>query len=203
VISTDAILAGAASFALAVAISTVLTPLAREWARRRDFVDRPTGPAGHKTHSVPTPFGGGIAITIAILAPMAAMLAVAVLIRRMGPEQFHFLIGQVPQWPYWMGGVADKVPAALAIIAGALVMHVMGIIDDHWPLSPYLKLLMQVAVALMLTAGFGIRSGDALGPVAAVALTTIWIVGLTNAHPSARKLLRGCSHAAACATSLR
>ena len=60
-ISTGAILVGAGSFAVSVALSAVLTPLVREWARRRDFVDHPSGPAGHKTHIVPTPFGGGIA----------------------------------------------------------------------------------------------------------------------------------------------
>ena len=130
-ISTGAILAGAASFAVATAMSAALTPLAREWARRRDFVDHPSGSAGHKTHTVVTPFGGGMAITIAIILPMAVVLLAAALLRHIDPTHIRFLIGEAPQWPYWMGGVVQKVPAALAVIAGALVMHLIGIIDDH------------------------------------------------------------------------
>jgi len=177
-ISMGAVWAGLVSFVVAMAISGLLTPAIREWARRRDFVDRP---GGHKTHHTPTPFGGGIAITVAVVLPMIAVLAVAALLRHVDPAQIRFLTGPMPAWPYWMGGVIHKIPAALAVIAGALVMHLMGILDDHWPLSPLIKLLVQTAVALMLTAGFGIRAGDALGPVPAVALTTLWIVGLTNA----------------------
>jgi UDP-GlcNAc:undecaprenyl-phosphate GlcNAc-1-phosphate transferase len=181
VIPVGAILAGAASFVLAAGISVVLTPLVREWARRRDFVDHPGGDAGHKTHAVPTPYGGGIAITVAIILPMVAVLVAAALLRNADPAQLGFLTSRDPQWPHWVGGIVQKMPVALAVITGALVLHVIGIIDDHWPLSPYLKLVIQAAVALMLTAGFGVRSGDSLGPVPAVVLTTLWIVGLTNA----------------------
>ncbi|HSW45874.1 MAG TPA: MraY family glycosyltransferase [Phycisphaerae bacterium] len=179
--SSGPILGGVLAFAVALLISGVLTPLVREWARRRDFVDRPSGTVGHKTHTVPTPFGGGIAITVAILLPMAAILGLTAILRHADLTQIRLLTDHVPQWPYWLGGVVQKMPAALAVVAGALVMHLLGIIDDHWPLSPYLKLAAQTAVALMLTAGFGIRAGDALGPAPAAILTTLWIVALTNA----------------------
>jgi len=176
-----ALLAGAASFAVALLLSGLATAVVREWARKRGFVDSPGGAAGHKTHALPTPLGGGIAITIAILLPMAAVLVAVAALRHIEPAQVRWFVGQVPQWPYWMAGAVHKVPAALAVVAGALAMHLIGIIDDHWPLAPWLKLAAQTAVALMLTAGFGIRAGDALGPAPAVLLTTLWIVGLTNA----------------------
>ena len=60
-------------------------------------------------------------------------------------------------------------------------MHLLGIVDDHRPLSPWLKLAVQVGVALTLTGWFGIRSAEALRPAAAVIVTTVWIVALTNA----------------------
>ena len=177
-ISTGALWAAIGSFALATAIASLLTPLIRQWARRRDFVDRP---GGHKTHLAPTPYGGGIAITVAVLLPIVAVLAVAALLRHADPQHIRLLTGPMPAWPYWIGGVVQKMPAALAVVAGALIMHLMGILDDHWPLSPLLKLTVQTTVALMLTAGFGVRAGEALGPAPAVVLTTLWIVGLTNA----------------------
>jgi UDP-GlcNAc:undecaprenyl-phosphate GlcNAc-1-phosphate transferase len=74
-----------------------------------------------------------------------------------------------------------KAGVGLAVVGGAVVLHIMGLIDDHRPLSASIKLLVQFAVALVLTAGFGVRAGQALGPLPATVLTTLWIVGLTNA----------------------
>lgn len=175
-----AVAIGFASLGVSLAISVVLTPVVRRWAVQRAFVDNPAA-GGHKSHRRPIPFGGGIAITVAVLLPMAVALIAARLLRDVAPEQLPWLTRHAPLWPYWIGGIIQKAPTALAVIAGALVMHLMGVIDDHRPLSPYFKLMIQAAVALLLTAGMGIRSGEALGPVPAVVLTTLWIVALTNA----------------------
>ncbi|NLX22796.1 MAG: undecaprenyl/decaprenyl-phosphate alpha-N-acetylglucosaminyl 1-phosphate transferase [Phycisphaerae bacterium] len=178
--SQGAMVVSLASFAGAFALSAALTPIVRRWARGRGFVDRPQGPGSHKLHREPTPFGGGIAITVAVLLPMAAILAVAVAGRRV--DFIASLLAEwMPQWPYWLGGVAEKLPVALAIIAGALILHLLGIIDDHWPLSPPVKFAVQIAVALMLSVGFEIRAAEALGPIPATAVTVAWIVVLTNA----------------------
>jgi UDP-GlcNAc:undecaprenyl-phosphate GlcNAc-1-phosphate transferase len=165
---------------MSLVISAVLTPVVRRWALKRDFVDHP-GAGAHKQHRRPVPFGGGIAITIAVLLPMVGMLVAALVLGRVRPEDLPWLTDHLPVWPYWVGGIIRKAPEALAIIAGALVMHLMGIIDDHHPLPPLFKLVVQVAVALMVTAGAGIRSAELLGTPAAIALTTLWIVALTNA----------------------
>jgi UDP-GlcNAc:undecaprenyl-phosphate GlcNAc-1-phosphate transferase len=148
---------------------------------KRDFVDRPMGAGSHKQHKQPVAFGGGIAITIAVLLPIALTLLLAIVLQRTGPESLTSLSGALPVLPYWLGGVVAKAPQALAVIAGALVMHLLGIIDDHRPLSPMLKLAVQAAVALLITGGFGIRVVTVLGPVASVLLTSLWIVALTNA----------------------
>lgn len=174
------VILGGGSLGVSFAISAALTPLVRRWAFKRDFVDRP-GAGGHKQHRQPIPFGGGIAITVAILVPIVTTLLIALMLGRAGPDQLPRLTAWQPLWPYWAGGVIQKAPAALAVIAGALVMHLMGIIDDHRPLSPWFKLIVQLAVALLLTAGFGIRSAEMLGPGPSIVLTTLWIVALTNA----------------------
>jgi len=173
--------AGAAALALSFGISVVLTPLVRGWALRRGFVDHPSGTGGHKQHKKPTSLGGGIAITVAILLPIVVALLVATVARRMGSEQLSVLPGWMPIWTPWLGGIAQKMPQALAVIFGALVMHLLGIVDDHRPLSPLFKLVVQIGVALLLAAGFGIRSGEALGVLPAVVLTTLWMVVLINA----------------------
>lgn len=175
-----AVVLGAASLLTAFTLSAVLTPWVRRWALERDFVDRPNS-SSHKKHLRAVSLGGGIAITVAILVPMAAALATASLLLRIEPGRLAFLNELAPSWRDWAGGVVTKLPQGLAIIAGALVMHLVGIIDDHRPLSPGAKLVAQLGVALALTAGFGLRAGEALGPVPSVILTTLWIVTLINA----------------------
>jgi len=181
VIPGPVIATGVVALTVSLIISATLTPIVRRWALQRDFVDRPVGPGTHKTHKRPIPFGGGIAITVAALFPIAAALLAARVLHPVGADRLGALTAWAPAWPDWIGGVVQKMPEALAVIAGALVMHLLGIVDDHRPLSPILKLVVQLGVALILTGWFGIRSAEALGPAAAVILTTLWIVALTNA----------------------
>lgn len=175
------IIVGGASLAVSFAISAILTPIIRRWAKQRNFVDHPQGAGSHKQHRQPIAFGGGIAITIAVLLPIGGMILTALALRRLPGEHLDSLRRFLPALPYWLGGVAEKAPPALAVIAGALVMHLIGIIDDHHPLSPSIKFAVQAGVALMLTAGFGIRSGVVLGVAPSILLSTLWIVTLTNA----------------------
>ncbi len=180
-ISSSVLIIGGASFAASFALGTLLTPLIRRWALQRDFVDRPMGAGSHKQHKQPIAFGGGIAITIAVLLPIGLTLLLALLLQRAQAERLDAITQSLPQWPYWLGGVLAKTPQALSVIAGALVMHLLGIIDDHRPLSPGVKFVVQFAVALMITGGFGIRAATVLGPVPSTILSTLWIVALTNA----------------------
>ena len=176
-----AVLAGVLSLAVAFALAVGLTPIVRRWARRRDFVDRPGGPGGHKAHERPTPFGGGIAITVGVIVPIAAVLVAA---RCSSPQPggfFEAFTAWAPDALHWLGGIGQKTPEALAIIAGALVMHLLGLMDDHRPLPPMLKLVVQAVTALVLTGWFGVRAAEALGPVVAVVVSSLWIVALTNA----------------------
>jgi len=85
-ISEGALIAGAASFLLALLISSVLTPIVTRWARRRGFIDHPLGADSHKTHKVATPFGGGVAITIAIVLPLLVVLQMARMLSGVEPD---------------------------------------------------------------------------------------------------------------------
>lgn len=168
------------SLLLAFVISAALTPVCRGWAVKRGFVDRPKG-EGHKEHERPIAFGGGISITAGILVPMGVLLAAAWVLGEPPADRLVFLDKWVPSWREWLGGVVKKAPVGLAIMAGAVVLHLVGLIDDHRPLSARVKLLIQVVVALAITAGVGVRSAEALGTLPAVLLTTFWIIAMTNA----------------------
>lgn len=196
-----ALLAGGLSLGSALAISAALTPLVRRWALRRDFIDQPTHGQGHKTHIVATPVGGGIAITLAVILPMLVALMAAPLLQKASGGMFEVLIRWAPHWPHWLGGLIQKTPEALAIVAGALVLHGMGLVDDRRPLPALFKLVVQIVVALVLTGVFGIRAGEFFGPVLSIAITTLWIVTLTNAF-NFMDNMDGLSAGAAALTSL-
>lgn len=177
---TRVLLAGGALFAVSLTLSAILTAVVRTWSRRRGFVDRPAS-GEHKQHAQPTPLGGGIAITATFVIMMVVALAAAFVVHRAEPTQAGRWAEQLPHWQVWAGGVVTKSLAAMAILIGAVVMHLLGLLDDHRPLSPFVKLAAQTAVALILTIPLKIRAAELLGDIPAVFITTLWIVGLTNA----------------------
>ena len=65
------------------------------------------------------------------------------------------------------------------LLGGSLIFFV-GIIDDLFQISPYAKLLVQIAAAC-LALFFGIRLDIIPFPIIGTLLTVFWIVGITNA----------------------
>lgn len=145
--------------ALAVFVVTaVVVDLMVIIAARWRLVDLPNR---RSAHALPTARGGGVAI-VATTVLAAVSLAF--------------------RWP----------PSAVAILAGvllpAVVVAVIGIIDDIQPLPALLRLLIQVAVAAWSTAVLGplgefVWPGQPPLPLGAAAwpLTVAWIVGMINA----------------------
>lgn len=163
-------------------ISVMMTAWVRGWAIRRGFVDHP---GGHKAHARPIALGGGIAITAALVLPLVLAVLLSLAARVWLPasvlEHVVNLGDRSARLGDLLGGVVIKVRPAMAILAGAIVLHILGVLDDVRPLGPGFKMIIMLAVGLVLTAGFGIRSLDVLGPGPAVVLTTLWIVLVTNA----------------------
>lgn len=132
-------------------------------------------PGGHKAHVGEVALGGGVSIVAAVVLPMLVVLAVAWApwLRESGtlPE---FVRIHLP-------GILSKSREGTGIIAGALVLHVLGLIDDVRPLRAGLKLAVQALVAAVLAGYFEIRVLTILGPVFSTLITIAWIVTLTNA----------------------
>jgi UDP-GlcNAc:undecaprenyl-phosphate GlcNAc-1-phosphate transferase len=80
-----------------------------------------------------------------------------------------------------MAGIASKAPVVLAIVAGACVLHIVGLVDDRRALGPWVKLGVQIAVAIFIAGPVGIRAAEALPAPISIAVTVIWIVAITNA----------------------
>lgn len=103
----------------ALVLSAVLTATALRYARRRSLLDEP-GP--RRSHTEPTPRGGGIGILVALLAVVAGL----------------FACGLLP-WNW-----------ALGLGVGLLLVGLTGWWDDHRPLDPRIRFAMQAVAAAWL-----------------------------------------------------
>lgn len=126
-------------------LSACGTWLARGYALRRQLLDHP---GERRSHSIATPRGGGIAI-VAVLLLAAASVAAGM----------------------W-GGAG---PGRLAAFAGGLAMVALaGLVDDHRPLSPWLRLGVHAAAAGWFAAA--LWQGGASLPVAVVVFLAIVVL---------------------------
>jgi UDP-GlcNAc:undecaprenyl-phosphate/decaprenyl-phosphate GlcNAc-1-phosphate transferase len=167
------VLAAVASCLVLVAGITcaALCRLVRYLAPRIGFLDRP---GGHKSHLTPTPMGGGVAIWLTTVVILGLGL---VLTRGGAIAEFPEAVAR------YASGVMFRSGSLGLILALATVIMLMGLVDDWKTLDWRLRLGIQFACAAALAAG-GVRL-TLFGPFAHYpwlggAVTTLWVVGLTN-----------------------
>ncbi|MDR1075666.1 MAG: lipopolysaccharide biosynthesis protein [Xanthomonadaceae bacterium] len=122
------------------------------WAARRYALRRNLfdQPGERRSHTVATPRGGGIGIVVALLA------------------------GSV----YWVSHAPDSTGAVAGFAVGLLMVAMIGWVDDHRPLSPWLRLMVHIVASAIL--GWTVyRATDqwlcgAIAFFASVALINIW-----------------------------
>ena len=139
-------------------VTAVLVDLMIVLAARWRLVDLPNR---RSAHALPTARGGGVAIVA-----MTTLAAVSVVLR----------------WP------PDAVKIVCGVCLPCLAIAGVGIIDDMRPLDAKLRLAIQIAVAVTMTAVLGPLSTIEIPGLPAVELgwagwpiTILWIVGMTNA----------------------
>lgn len=167
---------------VAFLIAMPATSVLRALGHRLNTLDGP-GVAG-QTKAAPrrVPNTGGVAIFLAIAAPVAGLLWLLAGVY-VDPHDWSLLPSDLmPHIP----GITAKAPDAWALLAGLLVLHVVGLIDDRRPLGPWFKLAIMLGVALgvswytdtRLVTALDARAG---GPWLSLALTVLWIAVVTNA----------------------
>ncbi len=162
--------------AVGFAIGLALTALARAWGRRLGDLDS-AGAPGHVKDLRPVPNNGGIAIFLALAAPIAAGLAAVWTLDR------SFWQRWLPAFEPYLDHLRreDTTSTALAMLAGMSVMHLVGWADDRRSLGPWVKLVVQVAVAAAIAVWFDVRLLSLLGTWPSIVVTILWIVAVTNA----------------------
>lgn len=148
-----------------------LTLIVRRWSSARGFVDRP---GGHKAHAAPVALGGGAAVTLAVILPILFGVLLAWVFEASPPDWMP------PAIRPHLSGIVSRLPVALAICGAAVVMCVLGLVDDRRPLSPWLRLVIQIAVAAALVIGWDLRLLSHLPSAVSITLSVLWILTLTN-----------------------
>ena len=160
----------ALTFVGAMTLSLLLVPAVREYAQRKEITDQP---GGHKSHSAPVPYLGGVAMVLAFSAAMFA----GVVVRRSSQfdgREVRLTIGNLL-------AQGDGLVRELIVVLGlALIFSAMGLIDDLRGLSPWLRFAVGLGIAVTLVA-YGIRLQSPLPDAADVLLSVVWILGITNA----------------------
>jgi UDP-GlcNAc:undecaprenyl-phosphate GlcNAc-1-phosphate transferase len=156
------------AFLVATAVAALLTPLAGRLARRVGAI---AYPSDRGLAREPTPELGGLAILGAVLlAAVIWMPSTIPLALSQGEKRGS--AGVVHTWP---------------LIGGAVLIALIGAIDDAIDLNPLLKLLGQVGAAIVAAAGGAVIKGLTLPFIPYLAfpdsgreLTVIWLVALMN-----------------------
>ena len=174
------------SFIVAICLTALMRVLALRWG----IVDRP---GDRKMHSEPVPLLGGVAIyltfNIVILSNLGLLMLATELDFAWLEENVLSFLGPHTLQPLF------------GIFAGAFIIFLLGIVDDIKILSPEVKLIGQVAAALILVVS-GIHLDIFLKPIigglplidrlsetqfvwfstgVSGALTIVWVVTITNA----------------------
>lgn len=153
----------ALTFAAALVVGLVVTPIVREFAHRLELLDQP---GGRKVHQVPIPRLGGVAMAIA----------------------FGFAIAGATIADPDLGSTLGLRPnRAPAILLGVGLLLAVGIVDDIRGMRALVKLTFQVGIACVAWwAGLSINQVHfpwaivELGPLS-LPVTVAWIVGVINA----------------------
>jgi UDP-GlcNAc:undecaprenyl-phosphate GlcNAc-1-phosphate transferase len=158
----------------AFVLSAALVPAAGRLARRFGVMDEP-GP--RKVHQAPTPRIGGIAVFAAFtLVVLAGYFAAPVLSRVPWVQTYLASPVAMLQESFRVRG------KLMAMLLGGAIVFLVGLLDDvlgrRFPVGA--KFAGQVLAALVLVRG-GIRTEVFYFDALNVALTLVWVVGITNA----------------------
>ena len=152
----------AGAFLASMCLSLIGTFYVRGWARRRGYVDVPD--QARHLHATSMPRVGGVAIALVTTGT--------------------FLF-----WAPVIGFAATARPELVTMLAGGLMMFGVGLWDDIKQLDAWTKFSLQFLIAIAVFAG-GVRiPGASLGGfwqgdftlLVSLLVTTVWIVGVSNA----------------------
>ncbi|MBC8875449.1 MAG: undecaprenyl/decaprenyl-phosphate alpha-N-acetylglucosaminyl 1-phosphate transferase [Planctomycetes bacterium] len=149
--------------------------LVRRWAPSWGLLDKP---GERKVHTTSTPLGGGLAIWLAVVGPLAVGQLILWLV-----DSGRLDIGIVPQFARaHIDGLAQQSAALWTVVGAGTVLMLVGLADDRWGLPWQLRLGTQFAVAATCVTWQDWRLTAFIDiPGVTWLLSVLWIVALVNA----------------------
>src|SRR5271163_1409913 len=152
-------------FLSSLILSLILTRYVRALAHAHGWLEPPQ--LDRHVHTTPIPRIGGVAIYVSFTVVVVAALLVQ---RALGPS---FL---------------PPIKSYLVLLGSALIIFLLGLVDDLYGVGPYGKFLVQaVAATILFMGGYGIHrldlisSGKTLTSFIGLPLTILWVLLITNA----------------------
>lgn len=165
-----------------LAVSLVAAYLVRLYAPRLGLVDRP----GHrKVHAAPTPLGGGLAIVLGMVIPLALGHFLLDQLTEVAPGEYLLPGGwRLPSFiaPH-VKGLREQAGRLWFLLAAGGTLTLLGLVDDCRGLDWRPRLLIQSGVAIAVVwhwAGWRLSLYLLDQPWLTAALSVLWIVGLVN-----------------------
>ncbi len=151
---------------LAAAMTTAASmPFWKRWCQKTGVMDDP----GHrKIHSTPIALAGGMAVMTGMVLPLIAGALISMALPHSNAAGL------------FQHGFSVRSTRLVLLVAGALGMLIIGLLDDKMELSPALKFGGQLIVALMV-ASAGVRITLFVPSlVFSYAVTALWILTVVN-----------------------
>lgn len=161
-------------FLLALSLSLWFVPVVRRLAIKLRIVDRPNA---RKVHNCRQPLLGGLAIYFAFMLTLALQLGGFYIFK-----DTPFFASGFPLLMRQADLLTSVLPKLRAILGGATMMMVLGLIDD-WRgdgFSYKLKFAVQFFAAGLLVLA-GIQTTFMPNDFLNIIVTVLWVVGITNA----------------------
>ena len=188
-----------------LAVSALACWIIRRRAPRWGLVDRP---GKRKVHTQPVPLGGGLAIWLAVVVPLAAGHAALLAWSAYGAETgstaadgwraelTNFISPHVP-------GLLERASDLWFLLSAATVLVALGLADDWRGLDWRLRLAVQVLVAGVVVFGRDWRLTMFIDwPLLTGLVSVAWIVGLINSFNMLDNMDGLCAGVAAIAAAI-
>lgn len=164
------------TFLLSLVVALVSTPVVRQLAIRWGVIDKP---GGRRIHQEPIPRLGGLAIAAALIVTTIGVFLYSTF-------REHLLLMRPS---IFVDAFLNNFKSVLGLSVGALLILALGVYDDFKGANPFIKLAVQIGVALMCyELGFRVQliglpwSNEPffLG-VLSLPFTVLWMVVIINA----------------------
>jgi UDP-GlcNAc:undecaprenyl-phosphate/decaprenyl-phosphate GlcNAc-1-phosphate transferase len=152
-------------FMSCLCLSVVSTWYVRRIARAKGWIQIPE--SDRHIHTMPVPRLGGVAIYFSFMTVVVLAMIIPHVLGTASPLDEEAMVG---------------------VLGPALVIFLLGLVDDVYPLSPYVKFAVQIVAAIWLyVGGYGIHNlglihgGETLDWMYRLPLTILWVLLITNA----------------------